>query len=293
MKRLLLALMLLRLAALAQPALATDTVYYYYTNTLHSAVLETDAQGNVVEQTTYYAPYGQVLNRSMRDGPGYTGHEEDPATGLNYMQQRYYDPQSGRFVSTDPVMPTDDGGNFNRYEYANDNPYRYTDPDGRQEVAEDELERDGRVEGAAQEIHDANNKIQGSALLDKIHAIDPQYRLIQSGPQGSPQYTDGTVKALQDDLTRVRSKIDRAAFAKERKAYWKNEANNNADKYTPADIAKMTRGRAPTGSDGHPMELHHSNGTPEGGVKPITRTEHRLGDNYKRNHPHLQQEGSQ
>lgn len=131
MKRLLLTLMLLWLVALAQPALAADTVYYYYTNSLHSTAVITDAHGNVVEHTTYYAPYGQVLNRSMRDGPGYTGHEEDPATGLVYMQQRYYDAQSGRFLSTDSVLPTDDGANFNRYWYANDNPYRYTDPDGR------------------------------------------------------------------------------------------------------------------------------------------------------------------
>ena len=130
MKCRLLTLALLWLAALAQPALATDTVYYYYTDALHSTVVQADAQGNIVEQPTHYAPYGQVLNRSMRDGPGYTGHEEDPSTGLNYMQQRYFDSQSGRFLSTDPVLPTDDGGNFNRYWYANDNPYRYTDPDG-------------------------------------------------------------------------------------------------------------------------------------------------------------------
>jgi uncharacterized protein RhaS with RHS repeats len=44
------------------------------------------------------------------------------------MQQRYYDSESGRFLSTDPVQA--DGGNFNRYEYAKDNPYRYTDPFG-------------------------------------------------------------------------------------------------------------------------------------------------------------------
>jgi RHS repeat-associated protein len=93
--------------------------------------VETDAHGVVLERT-YYAPYGQVLNRSLRNGPGYTGHEEDPATGLVYMQQRYYDPQSGRFISTDPVQATANGGNFNRYWYANDNPYRFTDPDGRQ-----------------------------------------------------------------------------------------------------------------------------------------------------------------
>lgn len=124
-------LLLAGLIVLLTPAAhARDTVYYYYTNTLHSAVVETDAQGNIVEPMTYYAPFGQVLNRSLRDGPGYTGHEEDPETGLSYMQQRYYDPQSGRFLSTDPVLPADNGGNFNRYWYANDNPYRFTDPFG-------------------------------------------------------------------------------------------------------------------------------------------------------------------
>lgn len=123
-------LLLAGLAALfALPALAHDTVTYYYTNTLHSAVVETNAQGQVIERT-YYAPYGQVLNRSMRDGPGYTGHEEDPATGLVYMQQRYYDPQSGRFLSTDPVLASGNGGSFNRYAYADGNPYTEIDPFG-------------------------------------------------------------------------------------------------------------------------------------------------------------------
>jgi hypothetical protein len=38
-----------------------------------------------------------------------------------------------RFVSVDPVnADVDTGQNFNRYYYANDNPYRYVDPDGRQ-----------------------------------------------------------------------------------------------------------------------------------------------------------------
>ena len=42
------------------------------------------------------------------------------------------DPQLGLFLSVDPVtaysMP---GSNFNRYWYANNNPYKFTDPDGR------------------------------------------------------------------------------------------------------------------------------------------------------------------
>lgn len=66
------------------------------------------------------------------DDLGYTGHDMDADTGLTYMQQRYYDSVIGRFLSNDPVsMDAGSGGNFNRYWYANNNPYRFVDPDGR------------------------------------------------------------------------------------------------------------------------------------------------------------------
>ena len=52
-------------------------------------------------------------------------------SGLVYMQQRYYDPVAGRFLSIDPVTTdANTGASFNRYTYANNNPYRYIDPDG-------------------------------------------------------------------------------------------------------------------------------------------------------------------
>jgi hypothetical protein len=41
-------------------------------------------------------------------------------------------PAHARFLGADPVKPdTNTGENFNRYSYANNSPYRYTDPDGR------------------------------------------------------------------------------------------------------------------------------------------------------------------
>ena len=47
--------------------------------------------------------------------------------------QRYYDPGIGRFLSVDPVTAdTTTGWNFNRYNYAANNPYKFTDPDGRE-----------------------------------------------------------------------------------------------------------------------------------------------------------------
>src|SRR3546814_2627857 len=76
------------------------------------------------------------------------------------MQQRYYDPRVGRFWSVDPVTVDSVGGNFNRYWYANNNPYRFTDPDGRmdketrKEMAADHLA--ARFDGIAAAAEGAN-----------------------------------------------------------------------------------------------------------------------------------------
>ncbi len=116
----------------------TVTVSYQHTDALGSPVAETDAGGLVTKRNTY-APYGEAYNSSI-DGPGYTGHVMDQATGLTYMQQRYYDPQVGRFLSVDPaVSDLNSGANFNRYWYANNNPYKFTDPDGRYAAIDDAI----------------------------------------------------------------------------------------------------------------------------------------------------------
>ncbi|KZW99037.1 hypothetical protein JL49_19595 [Pseudoalteromonas luteoviolacea] len=89
--------------------------------------------GNVVpKQNTDqqgYLPYGDSVSLNQ-DDIGYTGHKFDTDLGLVYMQARYYDPVIGRFYSNDPIGFRDIHS-FNRYAYANNNPYRYTDPDGK------------------------------------------------------------------------------------------------------------------------------------------------------------------
>lgn len=47
------------------------------------------------------------------------------------MQQRYYDPMAGRFVSIDPMaIDANSGEGFSRYAYVNNSPYTFVDPDG-------------------------------------------------------------------------------------------------------------------------------------------------------------------
>jgi len=109
----------------------TPTLKYQHTDALGSPVVVT-GQNRAVLERSEYEPFGKVLNRPVHDGPGYTGHVEDAATGLLYAQQRYLDRDLGRFLSVDPVSATSIGGNFNRYWYADNNPYTFVDPDGRQ-----------------------------------------------------------------------------------------------------------------------------------------------------------------
>ena len=115
-----------------------QTVEYIHTDALGTPVAVTDVNRNVIERNEY-EPYGALLNRPISDGPGYAGHVMDAATGLSYMQQRYYDLGIGRFLSVDPVTADGNtGGNFNRYKYAANNPYRFFDPDGRKEKETEE-----------------------------------------------------------------------------------------------------------------------------------------------------------
>lgn len=108
---------------LAEPTHA-QTVTYIHTDALGSVVAESDASGNVIKRYDY-EPYGAAVGDGPEDGPSYTGHVSDASTGLSYMQQRYMDPQLGIFLSIDPVSPHGGSvGQFNRYRYANSNPYR-------------------------------------------------------------------------------------------------------------------------------------------------------------------------
>lgn len=112
---------------------AQTVVEYIHTDALGTPIAVTDANRNVIERSEY-EPFGQLLNRTLADGPGFTGHVQDAATGLTYMQQRYYDPLVARFLSVDPVTAyASPVPNFNRYLYAANNPYRFLDPDGRKQ----------------------------------------------------------------------------------------------------------------------------------------------------------------
>ena len=117
----------------------SQTMYFVHKDYLGSLTAISDAAGNLVESLSY-DPWGRRRNpnnwndynvTSTMFDRGFTGHEHLPQFGLINMNGRVYDPFLARFLSPDPrVSNPENGQNFNRYSYALNNPFKYTDPDG-------------------------------------------------------------------------------------------------------------------------------------------------------------------
>ncbi|HSP78408.1 MAG TPA: toxin TcdB middle/N-terminal domain-containing protein [Myxococcaceae bacterium] len=104
---------------------------WYHQDHLGSVRVLSNQSGQVVASYDYSA-FGATLSSSgsTSNSRGYGGHVVDD-TGLVYMNARYYDPQLGRFVSPDPVVPSSENPQaLNRYAYVYNNPISNSDPTG-------------------------------------------------------------------------------------------------------------------------------------------------------------------
>ena len=102
--------------------------HYYHYDALGSCVAMTNSAGNVT-QLYEYSVYGQVA-ASDADHPNrfmFTGREFDKDTGLYYYRARYYHPEIGRFLQTDPIGY---GDGMNWYAYCGNSPVISVDPMG-------------------------------------------------------------------------------------------------------------------------------------------------------------------
>lgn len=80
-----------------------DKGYYVHTDNTDTPQLLTDNQGNVVWTIQTY-PFGkQTFSGSVTFNLRYPGQYFDEETGLHYNWHRYYDPNTGRYITSDPI----------------------------------------------------------------------------------------------------------------------------------------------------------------------------------------------
>ena len=80
-----------------------------------------------------YKPYGEDRDTgsSLNTDRKFTGQTEDEAAGLYWYASRAYDPEIGRFVSPDILVPDrSNPQSLNRYAYVRNNPLKFIDPSG-------------------------------------------------------------------------------------------------------------------------------------------------------------------
>lgn len=103
-------------------------VYYYHLDHLGTPQELTSQQGRLVWSVTYRA-YGNVVQQQVSeiDNPlRFQGQYHDRETGLHYNRHRYYNPNTGRFITPDPIGLA---GGLNNYQYV-PNPTGWVDPLG-------------------------------------------------------------------------------------------------------------------------------------------------------------------
>jgi RHS repeat-associated protein len=114
-------------------------VYYLYSDHLQNTTLVLD-QEQKIQEIIDYNSFGSVRldkkTNNYNEPRKFLGQYYDEASNLDYLNIRYYDGASGRFISEDPEFWADLNNNLldpqqlNSYSYSRNNPVVYCDPNG-------------------------------------------------------------------------------------------------------------------------------------------------------------------
>ncbi len=204
---------------------SNEQIRYVHSDILGSTILETDHAGNSLVEYRYQ-PFGKQDGAQDKDTIGYTGHLEDADLDLTYMQARYYDAEIGRFYSNDPMTYSLDHPimSFNRYAYANNNPYNYTDPNGEVPLVVVALwilkEAGGEVFEQVTGVPAPTIKNMGEIAAKRVMRKELRKRKAQPGVYDFEDKKDGKnggryVGQSKDELKRLKDHANSGKFTKE------------------------------------------------------------------------------
>jgi RHS repeat-associated protein len=110
----------------------TGTAYGFEITDLHGTPFLTLDSTAQVPAWRQFTPFGAPRGSSVTwpDNRGFLDKPADQNTGLTVVGAREYDPNTGRFVSLDPILEATSPQELNGYTYAADDPVSQADPSG-------------------------------------------------------------------------------------------------------------------------------------------------------------------
>lgn len=112
-----------------------DQTYYFEKNAQGDVVRIFDADGNFVSEY-FYDAWGNIASVSGNQEIAnanpfrYRGYYYDNESGLYYLQSRYYDSFTGRFLNADEIISDSNILGTNLFAYCNNNAVNMVDPEG-------------------------------------------------------------------------------------------------------------------------------------------------------------------
>ncbi|HHM6058630.1 TPA: RHS repeat domain-containing protein, partial [Pseudomonas aeruginosa] len=166
----------------AQGKVGNPTLLYLHGDHLDTPRLATDASGQIAWQWQSDAfGRGEALSQgSTQVNLRFPGQYYDAESGLHYNYFRDYDPQTGRYVESDPIGLR---GGLNTYGYVMGNPLRYIDPTGESIAIVEALVVGAVIVGGAMIINSLGNPAgQDSQGGDNYGVIPDWHNPDYTGP---------------------------------------------------------------------------------------------------------------
>jgi RHS repeat-associated protein len=181
---------------------------------LNTRFFHPDYTGNVSYTTDFtgkvksrmlYRPYGKVkVYGEDSHRAKFNTHELDQ-TGLSYFNARYYDSDTGRFISPDPTVPDPSNTQmFNRYMFVGGNPISFVDMDGYQQS---ESGSSNIVSDVLNTIEDAWNSLTGNSSQESSTPEPPNDNTVTQNDENS-QYLHQSSQTLYQDPNGTYSEAD-------------------------------------------------------------------------------------
>ena len=117
-----------------------NSTYFYRKDILGNIVALLNANGEIVAEYTYDAWGNHTVTATEGNETianlnpfRYRGYYYDTGIGLYFLKTRYYDPETGRFMTIDDIsyLDPDSINGLNLYAYCRNNPVMCVDPSGR------------------------------------------------------------------------------------------------------------------------------------------------------------------